>query len=402
VSVTASPPPPLALYVHLPWCVRKCPYCDFNSHPLRGAVPERAYVDALLADLDADLVEAGTALTGRPLIAVFLGGGTPSLFTAAAVARLLEGVRARFPHPFAPEVTLEANPGTVERGRFAELRAAGVNRLSIGVQSFQADLLGRIGRIHDRAQALAAVEEAHRAGFVRLNLDLMYGLPGQSRGQARDDVTTACALEPDHVSLYQLTLEPGTPFHRHPPPLPGDETTWRMQCTGAEILAAHGYRRYEVSAYAHPGGECRHNRNYWEFGDYLGIGAGAHAKITGAAEAGVVRRWKQARPARYLEAAGTPARVAGEARPRGAELAFEFLLNALRLTDGFAPAQFTARTGLAFETLRPRLEALAALGLLDLGPESVRASARGARFLNEILERFLPEESGERDRTGTG
>lgn len=401
--MTAIPSPPLALYVHLPWCVRKCPYCDFNSHTARGALPERAYVDALLADLDADLEWGAAALAGRPLISVFLGGGTPSLFSPRAVARLLEGVRARFPAPFEAEVTLEANPGTIERGRFAALRAAGVNRLSIGVQSFQAPLLERIGRIHGPAQAHAAAEEAQRAGYSRFNLDLMYGLPGQTPAQARDDVRTACALGAEHLSLYQLTLEPGTPFHRRPPPLPlpPEDALGAMQADAAVLLAAHGYARYEVSAYARPGGHCRHNRNYWEFGDYLGIGAGAHGKLTMPADGRVVRTWKERQPVRYLAPAGDGGRIAGRSTPGPADLALEFLMNALRLTDGFTPALFEARTGLAFAHVASGLQEAGALGLLRLDDSRVRATERGFRFLNEILVRFLPEgETHARAHTG--
>ncbi len=400
-SLVQPPVPPLALYVHLPWCVRKCPYCDFNSYALRGPVPERAYVDALLADLDRDLEREGAGSADRRLVSVFLGGGTPSLFPARAVARLLDGVRSRFPAPFDPEVSLEANPGTVERGRFAELRAAGVNRLSIGVQSFQAHLLARIGRIHGRAEALAAAEEAHRAGFSRLNLDLMYGLPGQTRAEARDDLLTACALGPDHVSLYQLTLEPGTPFHRRPPPLPEEDTVWAMQCGAEESLAARGYDRYEVSAYARAGGQCRHNRNYWEFGDYLGIGAGAHGKVTRLPEWRVGRCWKQRRPACYLETASGAHRVAGRSWPGPADLVFEFMMNALRLTGGFASALFEARTGLPFARAAPVLREAADLGLVRLDASCVRTTARGRRFLNEVLVRFLPEGDA-RDRAGAG
>ena len=295
------PPPSLSLYVHLPWCVKKCPYCDFNSHGLKGTLPEAAYVDALLRDLDQDLPR----VAGRRIETVFFGGGTPSLFSAAAIARFLDGALRRLPFAADAEVTLEANPGTVERGRFAEYRAAGVTRLSIGVQSFDPAALKVLGRIHSSTEAVTAAEEAHAAGLANFNLDLMYALPGQSLEGALDDVARAATLKPAHISHYQLTLEPNTLFHAHPPTLPDEDTAWAMQeaCQGA--LAERGYKQYEVSAYAQAGRECRHNLNYWRFGDYLGLGAGAHGKLTDASGR-VTRIWKVKHPETYLRGAGGP------------------------------------------------------------------------------------------------
>ncbi|HQU15213.1 MAG: YggW family oxidoreductase [Chromatiales bacterium 21-64-14] len=389
--------PPLALYVHLPWCVRKCPYCDFNSHEVRGALPEAAYVDALLADLDQE----AAAVAGRSLVSVFIGGGTPSLFSAAAVNRLLEGVVARLPGAGEIEVTLEANPGTVEHGRFAELRAAGVNRLSIGVQSFQSRLLPALGRIHGRAEALAAVEEAHRAGFDNFNLDLMYGLPGQRLEEAQDDVRTACALSPTHISLYQLTLEPNTRFHRYPPALPGDDSVWTMQRSGQMQLAEAGFPQYEVSAYARPGRRCRHNVNYWEFGDYIGIGAGAHGKRTELPDWTVNRRWKPRQPRDYLSRAADGEPLAEERRLDSGDLILEFMMNALRLTGGFPAALFEARTGLPFAAVAGPLAGAAAAGLVAVGPERVTPTEQGRRFLNDLLMFFMPREDSV-DRTSAG
>ena len=290
-------PVPLALYIHIPWCARKCPYCDFNSHEARGPVPERAYVDALLADLEQDLPR----VWGRRLESVFIGGGTPSLFSAEALERLLSGLRARLPLRPDTEITLEANPGTVERGRFAEFREAGINRLSIGVQSFDDEQLRRLGRIHDRRDAFAAAEAAHAAGLDNFNLDLMFGLPGQTVAQGLADIANAIALQPAHVSYYQLTIEPNTLFHQSPPTLPDDEMIDAIQQRAQVELARQGYERYEVSAFARENRRCRHNLNYWEFGDYLGIGAGAHGKLTDPASGQIHRLWKLKHPRDYLK-----------------------------------------------------------------------------------------------------
>lgn len=382
------PAPPLALYVHLPWCVRKCPYCDFNSHPQRGALPYDAYVDALLADLDGDLRDFGDAAAGRELVSIFFGGGTPSLFPADAIARLLEGVAARLPLADGIEVTLEANPGTVEHGRFEGYRAAGVNRLSIGVQSFDDGMLARLGRIHSSGEAERAVQEARDAGFDNLNLDLMYALPQQDLAGALADIERAIALAPAHISHYQLTLEPNTAFAASPPPLPEHDEAWAMQEACQARLAAAGYAQYEVSAYARDGRRCAHNLNYWRFGDYLGIGAGAHGKLSGAG--GVRRRWKTRHPAAYLRDAATPARIGGDACVPAAELPFEYMLNALRLIDGVPAADAAARTGLDAAAFAPALRTAQARGWLETVDGMLRATPLGQRFLNDVIALFLP------------
>jgi putative oxygen-independent coproporphyrinogen III oxidase len=377
-------PIPLALYVHIPWCVRKCPYCDFNSHAVRGDLPQAAYVDALVADLETDLPR----VWGRRLGSVFIGGGTPSLFEPAAVDRLLAAVRARLPMLADLEVTLEANPGTVEAGRFAELRAAGVNRLSIGVQSLDDASLAALGRIHSAAEAVAAAAAAHRAGFEDLNLDLMFGLPGQTPTMARQDLEQAIALAPSHLSYYQLTLEPNTLFHRQPPKLPGDDAIAAMQEYGLERLAAAGFEHYEVSAYARPGHRCRHNLNYWEFGDYLGIGAGAHAKLSGPD--GVVRLTRLRHPQAYLEAAAAGRAVSGERRLSADDLPLEFAMNALRLVEGVPAHLFPARTGLSLASIAEPWAAARATGLMVDDPARLAPTPRGLAYLNDLLEHFVP------------
>ncbi len=376
--------PPLSLYVHLPWCVRKCPYCDFNSHVARGELPEASYIDVLLRDLEWEAPHVGA----RPIETVFLGGGTPSLFSPESIARLIKGIRERVNLSADAEITLEANPGTVDQSRFHGYREAGANRLSIGIQSFDDAKLKSLGRIHGRAEALAAAGAARAAGFGNNNLDLMSGLPGQSRDDAVADIDTALSFAPAHLSTYQLTLEPNTLFHAQPPALPDDDTIALMQEAIGERLTAAGFVHYEVSAWAKPGRECRHNLNYWQFGDYLGIGAGAHGKLTN--DAGVTRRWKVKHPDKYLATAGTAAAIGGETRPVGCELAFEFLLNALRLTDGFREALFHERTGLGLALIQPRIEHAVARGLLIRDARGIRASAHGARFLNDLLVEFLP------------
>lgn len=378
---------PLAVYVHLPWCVRKCPYCDFNSHPQRGALPVAPYVDALLADLDHDLALAGA----RPVQAVFFGGGTPSLFPPEAIARVLQGLAARLPLAADAEVTLEANPGTVEHGPFAGYRAAGVNRLSFGVQSFDDGCLQRLGRIHTAGEAERAVKAAQDAGFTEINLDLMYALPGQTLAMAVDDVERALALQPGHLSHYQLTLEPNTLFALRPPPgLPDPDLAWDMQEACQARLAAAGLAQYEVSAYAQPGRACRHNLNYWRFGDYLGLGAGAHAKLT-LADGRVLRRWKQRHPAAYLAQAGGAAAIGGDEVLDPARLAFDFMLNALRLRDGVPLALFGARTGLPVDAIAAPLAQARARGWLEPDPAWLRTTDLGWRFLNDVLGLFLPD-----------
>jgi oxygen-independent coproporphyrinogen-3 oxidase len=382
--------PPLALYVHMPWCVKKCPYCDFNSHGVRGEPPPYGtYVDTLLADLDADLADFGTAAQDRPIVSVFFGGGTPSLFEPGHIARFLDGARARLPFAADCEVTLETNPGTVEHGRFDGYLAAGVNRLSFGIQSFEDDKLRRLGRIHSAAEAEAAVKSAQDAGYDNLNLDLMYALPQQSLAGALADVERAIALAPAHISHYQLTLEPNTAFAANPPPLPDDDHAWTMQEACEARLAEAGYGQYEISAYARPGRRCRHNLNYWQFGDYLGIGAGAHGKLTDAAAGSVRRRWKSRHPRSYLEAAGGPARIGGDAAVPPAELPFEYMLNALRLHEGVPLHAFTERTGLPPERIAATLAHAQARGWLRTAADRLQPTPQGQRFLNDLIGLFL-------------
>ena len=377
--------PPLSLYIHFPWCVRKCPYCDFNSHAVRGELPEEQYIDALLTDLEQDLPR----VWGRPVRSIFLGGGTPSLFSPEAIERLLDGVRARVVLLPESEVTLEANPGTVETERFRGYRAAGVNRLSIGVQSFQPEQLKKLGRIHGRDEALTAAQAARAAGFDNFNLDLMFGLPQQTPDEALADLRTALALHPAHLSLYQLTLEPNTLFHAHPPELPDDDVLAAMQDALQTELAGAGFAQYEVSAYARGGRRCRHNLNYWQFGDYLGIGAGAHAKITHAT--GITRLWKVKQPRDFLAKVGTPGILGGEQHLRNEDVAFEFMLNALRLTEGFPATLFTERTGLPLASLEPALAQAGARGLVEHSAGIICATTLGRRFLNDLIGLFLPE-----------
>lgn len=378
--------PPLALYAHIPWCVRKCPYCDFNSHEARSGIPEREYVDALLLDLDQEL----PGVWGRVVSSIFIGGGTPSLFTPEAIDRLVTGIRARLNCKPDMEITLEANPGTVEQDRFREFRGAGINRLSIGIQSFDDGMLDRIGRIHGRREAIRAAELAHDAGFASFNLDLMFGLPDQTPTQALEDLATAMDLEPSHLSWYQLTLEPNTYFHRHPPELPDDEHIWDMQLLGQAQLAVRGYTQYEVSAYARSGMECRHNLNYWRYGDYLGIGAGAHQKITDAAAQRIRRSWKLKNPRDYLTTVAKGAHIGGTSEPDADEVMLEFLMNALRLNSGFATQTFVDGTGLTLERLRPALEHARQRGLLE-EDEPWRCTELGRRFLNDLLAEFVPD-----------
>lgn len=381
--------PPLSLYVHMPWCVKKCPYCDFNSHGLRGEPPYAAYVETLLADLDADRVDFGRALDDRPIISVFFGGGTPSLFSPDLIARFLDGARARLPFADRCEITLETNPGTVEHGRFDGYLAAGINRISFGIQSFDDAKLKRLGRIHSSADAEAAVKSAQDAGFDNINLDLMYALPEQSLAGALADVDRAAALQPTHISHYQLTLEPNTVFAAHPPPLPDDDAAWAMQEACEVRLAESGYRQYEISAYAQPSRRCEHNLNYWRFGDYLGIGAGAHGKVTDAPGGQVLRRWKVRHPNAFLEAAGTPARIGGHAAVAPAELPFEYMLNALRLIEGVPADDFSRRTGLPLQQIATRLAKGRQRGWLEGDPGRLGTTPLGQRFLNDVIASFL-------------
>lgn len=378
--------PPLSLYVHLPWCVRKCPYCDFNSHEQRGALPFAAYVDALIADLEHDLPLAW----GRTVHTVFFGGGTPSLFPPDAIDAFLQQASSRL--RFAPhaEITLETNPGTAEHGRFEGYRAAGVNRLSFGIQSFDDGCLQRLGRIHDSREAVAAVKLAQDAGFDNFNLDLMYALPGQSMAMAEDDIARAIALDPAHISHYQLTLEPNTVFAARPPRgIPDHDAAFDIQERCQAMLAEAGYAQYETSAYARPDRQCAHNLNYWHFGDYLGIGAGAHGKLTLGAEQAILRRWKLKHPAAYLANAGSAAAIGGDERIEPARRPFDYMLNALRLNDGFALAEFEARTGMLRSAIAAELGEAVSRGWLETDGERVVPTEFGRRFANDVIELFL-------------
>lgn len=371
--------PPLALYVHIPWCVRKCPYCDFNSHERAGELPEREYVDQLLRDLESLL----PSVWGRPLVSVFIGGGTPSLFAPESIDRLLSGVRARLRLEPGAELTLEANPGTVEAARFAGFRQAGINRISLGVQSFDDGMLAALGRIHGAREARRAIDAA-RASFDNVNIDVMYGLPGQTAAMAKADIGEALAAGVSHISAYQLTLEPNTAFWSRPPPLPEHDTCADMQLVAEEMLAQAGYEHYETAAFARPGRRSAHNLNYWQFGDYLGIGAGAHGKLSFPDR--ITRHSRVKQPKEYLAREDT---LAEQGVVAAKELPFEFMLNALRLVEGFPVALFSDRTGLPATAVEAPLARLEREGLIERDWQRIRPTARGRRFLNEALERFL-------------
>ena len=378
--------PPLSLYVHLPWCVRKCPYCDFNSHAQRGELPFDAYVAALVADLEHDLPLAW----GRTVRTVFFGGGTPSLFPPEAIDAFLQQASSRL--RFAPdcEITLETNPGTAEHGKFEGYLAAGVNRLSFGVQSFDDGCLQRLGRIHDSREAEAAVKLAQDAGFDNINLDLMYALPGQTLAMAETDLQRAFGLSPTHVSHYQLTLEPNTLFAARPPAgIPDHDAAYDIQEACQARLAEAGFAQYETSAYAQPGRQCAHNLNYWHFGDYLGIGAGAHGKLTLGAQQQILRRWKSRHPAAYLAKAGTDAAIDGDESLASARRAFDYMLNALRLNAGFPLDEFEARTGVSRGEIASQLDQASAKGWIEVGPERVVPTELGRRFANDVIALFL-------------
>jgi putative oxygen-independent coproporphyrinogen III oxidase len=376
--------PPLALYVHIPWCLKKCPYCDFNSHERRGEVPEARYVASLMRDLEFAL----PSIWGRRIVSVFLGGGTPSLFSPEAIDAILAGVRARVPLLPDAEVTLEANPGTFERAKFAAFKAAGINRLSLGVQSFDARFLAALGRVHDEHEARAAAEAAIEI-FGNVNLDLMYALPGQTLDEARADIAAALGFAPPHLSFYHLTIEPNTLFHRHPPKLPDDELSADIEDLVDTSLASAGYVNYETSAHARPGYECRHNVNYWRFGDYLGIGAGAHSKISFHNR--VVRQIRYKKPQQYLEQAELGAPLLEEHEVTRADIGFEFMLNALRLAEGVPVGLFRERTGYPLTLVEKELEKAERRGLLERDHMSLRASPLGQRFLNDLQSMFLPK-----------
>lgn len=379
-------PPPLALYIHIPWCVKKCPYCDFNSHGKKNELPVVEYLAALTRDLEQDL----PLVWGRSVTSVFFGGGTPSLFPGAAIGEILAMANARL--RFAPdcEITLECNPGTAEHDRFASYRAAGVNRLSFGVQSFDDGCLERLGRIHNAEKARSAVKDAQDAGFDNINLDLMYALPGQSPKMALFDVEQAIALQPQHLSHYQLTLEPNTLFAAKPPTgIPDMDSAWDMQEACIARMAEAGFAQYEVSAYARDGRRCRHNLNYWTYGDYLGIGAGAHGKISSGHDGRILRRWKPKHPEAYMASAGTAAGIGGDEYVAPENRPFDYMLNALRLVDGFSLADFEVRTGLGRETIKPQLDEAVQRGWLEISGDWAKPTELGMRFANDVMGLFL-------------
>ena len=378
--------PPLSLYVHLPWCVRKCPYCDFNSHAAGDELPADAYVDALLRDLEQDL----PLVWGRTVQSVFFGGGTPSLFTARQVETMIIGFRGLLNIAPGAEVTLEANPGTTEYDSFSAYREAGVNRISLGVQSFDDGLLKAIGRIHGRSEIEQAIESIARAGLENYNLDLMYALPGQSVESALEDIRLALAAEPTHLSHYQLTLEPNTAFHASPPVLPNEDAAWEMQQACASHVSDAGMENYEISAWCRPGRACRHNLNYWEYGDFLGIGAGAHGKLTLPAEGAVRRLIRQRHPRTWMEGAVRGDSIVENRVVDSGERVFEFFLNQLRLRGGVRKSMFTPRTGLSWKSVEDRVEELVARGLLEERDERLVPTETGWRFVNEIQAVFLP------------
>lgn len=390
VALSGTTEPSLALYVHMPWCVRKCPYCDFNSHQLKSASPDASYIDALIRDFDGELPR----LAGRRIDTVFFGGGTPSLFQPEDFSRLLGELRRRIEFAGDAEITLEANPGTIERGRFAGYRDAGINRVSLGAQTFAPRALEVLGRIHSAEDTHRAVAELRAAKLDNFNLDLMYALPQQTLEEALEDVRTACALGPAHISYYQLTLEPGTVFHTRPPPLPDEEAAWQIQCAGQRLLAEAGYVQYEVSAYAQAGARCRHNVNYWLFGDYVGIGAGAHGKISIARPERILRTTKPKQPREYqgqvLKAASSDLASIGDGSfIAAADLPFEFMLNALRLNEGFAIDDYRRRTGLDIGSVEAKLSEGAHRGLLKSRAGGWCPTELGRRFLNDLQASFL-------------
>ncbi len=376
---------PLSLYIHIPWCVRKCPYCDFNSHQMPDEIPEKDYIAALLKDLESELPH----IWGRPIESIFIGGGTPSLFSAKGIDRLLSGLRERLALRPGMEITLEANPGTFEQERFKAYREAGINRLSIGIQSYNPRHLNALGRIHNADEAIDAAQIAKQAGFDNLNLDLMHGLPKQTPEQAMDDVQKAISLEPTHISWYQLTIEKNTLFHHCPPALPDDEQLWQIQQQGQALLADAGYSQYEVSAYAQKNRQCKHNLNYWQFGDYVGIGAGAHGKIT-QPDGTITRHQKYRQPAKYMEQAKSGEARSATNRLKEQDKIFEFMLNTLRLKQGFSESLFERRTGLNFSQIEPNIKRAINKKLLQqTTTNDYNATKHGWHFLNNLIEIFL-------------
>ncbi|MDD5274831.1 MAG: radical SAM family heme chaperone HemW [Methylovulum sp.] len=374
---------PLSLYIHIPWCIKKCPYCDFNSHAIKADTPEAAYINALLGDLAKDIRLYGIT---RPITSVFVGGGTPSLFAPESIDRLLHGIGQQLELQEGLEITMEANPGTFESQKFAEFRALGISRLSIGIQSFNELVLKRLGRVHSAGEAIRAAEIAHQAGFENFNIDLMFGLPGATSKSNRLDIETAIGLKPKHISYYQLTLEPNTYFHKFPPKLPNDEANFVTQQNARTLLADYGYQQYEVSAYSQLGFQCAHNLNYWRFGDYLGIGAGAHGKITQALPHAIVRTVKPKSPEHYLSSTH---KQDGATAISGNDLPLEFVMNHLRLKRGFTLAAYQSATGLTPDTLEPMLSACLAQGLIIYQEHHYACTAQGWNFLDSILEKFL-------------
>lgn len=376
--------PPLSLYIHVPWCIRKCPYCDFNSHKADETLPEREYIQALLADLEQDL----HWVQGRDIQSIFIGGGTPSLLSVSAYQTLFSELKKRLRFADDIEITLEANPGTFEAEKFAGYRQLGINRLSIGIQSFQPQHLEKLGRVHDREQALNAIRLARESGFDNFNLDLMHGLPGQTIEQAIDDLKTALSFEPQHLSWYQLTIEPNTEFYKRPPLLPEDDTLWDIQEAGLELLAQHGFEHYEISAFCQPGKASKHNLNYWQFGDYLGIGAGAHGKVT-LSEANTIMRTNKTRlPKDYLN----PDKrfLAGKQTIEPEDIGLECLMNALRLRQGIAVDDFEERTFLSLDAVAESINKAQQLGLLNID-KRIYATEKGQQYLNELLALFLTD-----------
>jgi oxygen-independent coproporphyrinogen-3 oxidase len=376
--------PPLSLYVHIPWCVRKCPYCDFNSHEAGNNLDEALYIKALMADLEQDLA----TIQHRKLQSIFFGGGTPSLFSAESIHNIIDGINSVTTLAADAEITLEANPGTFEQQKFTDYRTAGINRLSIGIQTFNDDKLDKLGRIHNRAEAIRAIETAYAGGFDNINLDLMFGLPGQTLAEAIEDVQLACDFAPAHISHYQLTIEPNTFFHKFPPVLPATDAIWDMQQQCHEILNRNDYQHYEVSAFSRPGKQCRHNLNYWTFGDYVGIGAGAHGKLTDTASNIIQRRWKHRQPAAFIQQARLGDACSGKSELNQSDRLFEFLLNALRLKKGFGLDLFEQRTGVDRKRLVDACNAIDP-GLIIITDDSLTTSPRGFDFLNDVLQKFL-------------
>jgi len=380
--------PPLSLYIHLPWCIKKCPYCDFNSHATNKEVfTEDTYVDALISDLESELPR----IWGRPIVSIFIGGGTPSLFSAEAIERLMAALRSRLTFYHNTEVTMEANPGTAEAERFKAYRESGINRLSIGVQSFDDEKLKRLGRIHNSAEALAAIIMAKDAGFDEINIDLMFGLPEQSIDEAIFDLEVAIEQQPTHLSWYQLTIEPNTIFYSKPPALPADDLLWDMQRQGQTYLANEGFDQYEISAFARKGEnhQCQHNRNYWQFGDYLGIGAGAHGKLTHVAEGKVERYARHRIPQSYIDKVKQSNAITETRSPDRDELPLEFMMNALRFNEGFHPSLFIEHTGLPLSHIKKQLEVAEGKGLIEWDINKIRPTETGHRYLNDLIELFM-------------